>query len=280
MNTFNKIITALTISTLCVTFSSHAIPIVNNWDFVVDTAFTDFNHATDVTGSNNNAFFSNAPTTLSWGIPLGTNKSSLDVSSGSNGTVTGSVLTDGAAETTASLIHNNFVIDFPGNNPTRALTDAKLSTILRLAPSGNPVQAIAPPLVFDITFKETSNSGQCSDVSSINGCNDIFVIDLESSGATFDPNSSSFNQEFSFMGYSYIVSLGVLGLGALDDPVCLDAGVGTGCIGLTTIEDAVNQFDVAMSITSNGPEIRRVPEPSAILLMSLALLCILVSNRK
>ena len=278
MTALKKIITALAFSSLCVTYTSHATPIVEDWNFIVDTAFTEFNHATEVAGTNTNTYFS-APTTLSWGIPLGSNQSSLDVSSGSNGNVIGTVETDGASVQTASLIHNNFVIDFPLTNgdpdPTKALTDATLKTKLQLDPLGansDPFLINPPELVFDITFKETPNDGPCADVTSPIPCNDIFVIDLLGSGGVFDPISSSFNQMFTLGDHNYNVRLAVVGLGILANPVCAAAGADDGCIGLTTIENRINSFAVNMSISL-------VPEPSVILLMSLALLGIAVSTR-
>lgn len=257
MNTLKKAITVLTLSTLGFTFTANAGPIVTAWDWVVDTAFTAFAPGT-VNGSLDNIYWdsqtlalNDAPTTLSWG----NNNSSL-VIGGVNGHTEGDNLANGMLTQTTSLTHNNFVIN------GGALTSAQLSTRLLLDPNPKAglFDVMPPALVFDISFLETFNDNSC-EVASITPCRDIFVI-----------NAGDFNQQFMLDGNVYNVELLVDGLDVLTNEACDAVGVADGCIGFTTAENASSPFAVNMRITS-------VPEPSSILLLSLALFGIIASTR-
>jgi len=272
MNTLKKIVTALTFSTLCIAFTSSATPIITEWDWEVDTAFTDFAHAVDVTGTVPNDYWDDDPTLLSWGIPVGSDQSSLDVSSGSSGNTSGDI-TGSETVQTATLTHNNFVINAPEGDITRILTAAELSTNLMLTyDDGGDVTFSLPSLVFDILFKETPNSGTCA-VESIIKCSDIFLISLSpDSGEAIIDGAGNFLQYFDIEEHTYQAKISVSGLGLLVDPVCSAAGATSPCIGLTTVERQSNEFDVFLKITL-------VPEPASILLMSLALFGIFASAR-
>ncbi|TMM43962.1 THxN family PEP-CTERM protein [Colwellia ponticola] len=256
MKIFKKAITVLTLSTLGLTFTASAGPIVTAWDWVVDNAFTAFapptnaNPALGVLGINDNTYWS-APTTLIWG----SNASSLALG-GVNGNTSGTNLANGALTQTTSLTHNNFVIN------GASLTSATLSTRLLLDPNPGvlPFDITPPALTYDISFLETNNDGSCEVVSPI-PCNDIFVID-----------GSDFSQPFMYDGNMYNVELLISGLEVLSNTACTAAGAAEGCLGFTTVENASNTFAVDMRITA-------VPEPSTILLLSLAMFGIVMSVR-
>ncbi|KGJ89701.1 THxN family PEP-CTERM protein [Colwellia psychrerythraea] len=284
MNTLKKVIIALTLSTLGFTFTSNATPITL-WDWEVDSAFTSFiPGGPDVIGSTDNHHWLD-PTILTWGTPVGTFGSSLDVSSGSAGHVTGEDLANGASTITSSLTHNNFIIT------GSTLTSATLSTKLFLAPADIALSGAIPPLLFDIVFKETPNngsgciySGDPEEGTTLPLCeNDIFVVDAFGTdidengiieGIEYNPFTNSFNQQFSLGAYTYNIGLSVDTLAQLDEVVCdRVAGADDDCIGVTTEENKANTFNVHMTIT-------QVPEPSTILLMSLALFGIVANMRK
>ena len=270
MNTLKKFITAVSISLLSFTFTASATPI-DMWDWEVDSAFTLFSPdgVGEVIGSDDNHWWLD-PSKLSWGD----NNSSLTLG-GVNGHFEGEDLANDVSALTASLIHSNFII-FSG----ATLTSATLSTKLQLAPASFPLAGFIPPLLFNIVFKETSNGATCSygvdleDFPEGLHCeDDIFVIDTFGTGIDFNPFTNTFNQKFGLMGYTYNIELAIDSLAELADDVCARVGGGDpGCIGITTHEQQMNSFDVNMTITL-------VPEPSTILLMSLALFGIVASMR-
>ncbi len=279
MNTLKKIITALIISTLGFSFSSNATPI-DMWDWEVDSYFSEYLPGTVVASDDNHWWddalgfpTEGAPSKLSWG----NNNSSLTLG-GDNGHFVGEDLASGDSVQTASLTHHNFIIN------GGALTETKLNTKLLLAPANTPLIDAIPPLVFDIVFKETPNAEVCSyEGDDINGetthCqDDIFVIDQfgtdTGGGVIYNPFTNTFNQQFGIGMYTYNIALTVDKLAALPNDVCarVNGADNPGCIGITTHENQDNIFNVNMMIT-------QVPEPSTILLLSLALFGIVVSAR-
>ncbi|WP_057830184.1 THxN family PEP-CTERM protein [Colwellia sp. TT2012] len=291
MNTLKKFITAVIISTLGFAFTTSATPITS-WNWEVNSAFSDFEPSTDVTGEINNAWWNaeltdDAPTILYWGCETKdcaneTNAnnedkdiSSLDVSSGSAGMLSGTNLENGDSVITASLTHKNN--DIWGDS----LLTATLSTKLFLIPSPNAaVDTGIPPILFEIVFKETPNDNDCvyDGVLGMPLCqNDIFVVDgfgIDTGGnVVFNPFTNTFNQQFGLGMYTYNIELMIDTLATLHDDICARVGDGAaGCIGVTTLEGNDNTFNVNMTIT-------QVPEPSTILLMSLALFGIVASMR-
>ena len=274
MNTLKKFITALTLSTLGFAFTTSATPIYTEWDFIVDSAFTSFAYtagdgATNETMDN---ILLTAPTILAWGDQV--SQSSLDISSGSLGNVTGDDLPSGTAVQTALLIHNNISIP----DDSKFLDTATLSTLLQLVPANTPFPApvLGNALAFDILFKETLNTpGLCGGVP----CgNDIFIMTMPP-GVIFDGSEGTLNQQFSIFEHTYNIELKLVstlngtGLSVLHNDICdRVAGADADCIGLTTIEGQSNEFQVMMTITY-------VPEPSTILLLSLALFGIVASMK-
>jgi hypothetical protein len=264
--------------------SANAI-IVTNWDFTVESGFTAFAPA-GVTPSVNNAFLSasNAifptttgsvdfgaigavPTTLTWGTDLGSGQSSL-VIGGPAGHFAGSLVTNAPAVTTVSVTHNN--------NPIggTSLTTASLFDVLFLNPQaptppadpGNSDAFQIPALVFQINFIETTNAEPCA-VASPTPCNDIFVLDVVSSG--FNPVDNSLNQNFPLFGESYNAKFFLDGLTTLTAAACAAAGAAAGCIGFTTVEDASNVLQARLQI-STTPFVP-IPEPSTIALFGVGL---------
>jgi hypothetical protein len=262
MKTLKNVIAVLTLSTIGFAFTSNAAH-VDMWDWQVDTAFTAWTPAppdATVTATNPNAFWgAGSATKLSWGDPVGLEQSSLERTGDNNGagSTVGMNLANGDLALTSTLVHNNFVIN------GGSLLGATLSTRLLLDPSPGalPFDVMPAPLAFDINFLETSNDGSC-EVPSPVPCNDIFVIDPV----------ANLNQGFWLDGYNYNIEILVEGLGMLSDDACAAAGVAAGCSGFTTVEREVNSFDVNMRITA-------VPEPSTILLLSLAMFGIVTSIR-
>jgi hypothetical protein len=272
-STFQKILTGIAFSSLCVAFTSSATPITS-WDFIVDTAFTSAAYTTGTgtpTATNTNTLF-NAPTTLSWGESV---QSSLDVSSGNNGTVAGTGLASGTPVQTSLLTHNNIAID----GDSSVLLNATLSTVLQLVPNGVPLPlAVLPPaLAFNVFFKETPNNSSCSYIV-VPCSNDIFVMTMPL-GVSFNAGTGTVNQQFTIGQYTYNTELKIVGttpgsgLAVLSDDICARVpGAGNGCIGLTTVEGLSNNFQTLMTIST-------IPEPTTILLLSLALFGIAASSR-
>lgn len=272
-----KILTGITFSTLFVTFTSSATPIITTWDFIVDTAFTSTTYTAGAgtpTESNTNIQLG-APSTLAWGNQA--NQSSLDVSSGTLGQVSGNGIASNTAVQTSLLTHNNITIP----SGSSVLASAILSTVLQLTPGAGgallPLAILPPALAFNVLFEETPNSGACSYVS-IPCSNDIFVITMPA-GIVFNAGTGTLNQQFTIFEHTYNTELKIIGttpgsgLAVLDNAICARvAGAGNGCIGLTTLEAQSNNFQTMMTIT-------HIPEPSSILLISLALFGIAASVR-
>jgi len=250
--------------------------IITEWDFQLDSGFT-----TIVTSGGTGSFettdvntFWGAPSTLSWGPTTG-NRSGVSLAGpNGDGTYDGHLFTDGAAENTSTFVHTNFAI--PAGSDvlvTGTLSDRiVLTPTAPLAYAGAP-SLFPPALTFDINFSETPNSLPCAADSPI-PCNDIFVIDIV--GAGFNPANNTFNQNFFYpdletpdltdeIGYN--ARIFVEGIGILPDQVCDEAGAAVGCIGLTTAEGQVNEFQIYLDITTE----QYIPEPATLVLMGLGL---------
>ena len=285
MNTLKKFITALTLSALGFTFTANATPITE-WGFIVDTFFTDSTHQEEYLALPTLGLFEELlphpdgdPTKLRWGDKEDEDlRSYLDVSATGvdgwtdNGRVEGMIETNGAAVQTAELVHFNWPIPLA----SKLLETAELTTSLSLTYPGDGT-VFPPTLIFDILFRETVNTEPC-DVPSdpdFGPCDDIFIIGLsEDSGeATIDPLTGDIIQFFSVDEYLYQITIVVGGIFPINDSdICGAVGAGNPCVGLTTHERFSNGFAVMT-------DIRLVPEPSTVLLMSLALFGIVASMR-
>lgn len=295
MNTLKKILTGLTFSTLCVAFTGSATPIVTSWEFIVDSSFTSSLLAPgsgtgaeagggSAVGSDTNGIWS-APSVLSWGDTGGlVGLTDSDVSSISiTGTAAdpdyahsaGTVITDGAPAHISTLTHMNNSISIA----YATLASATLESILILKPllpfAGADVGI--PSLDFGILFKETLNSSGSCITGSATVCDDIFVISLPTTPdvtVSFDPIGMNFvfSQIFEVGSHHYMTHLLVNGLMPLGAEICGVASAPGDCIGFTTGEGGPNHFDVAIQVSL-------IPEPSSILLMSIALLGIAGSLR-
>jgi len=266
MKTANKIIGALAASVL--TCASAQAAMITEWGFELDSAFTNVTGGSNITEANFNDYY-NAPTYVGWGVGFEQpEQSSLDVGGDSNGSVSGTVITNGDAVDTLELKHNNFPIFLNG-----AITGAQLSTRLALTPtmsSLGPIPAAPelelPQQIFEINFKETNNAGTCVVQDGGPQCSDIFVIDIVNAG--FNPVTGSIEQTFgdASEGFVYVASVNLDGLSQLSDAVCAAAGAEAGCLGLTTEENTTSVFQGSFSIST-----REVSEPAAIAFLGLSL---------
>jgi hypothetical protein len=252
--------------------SALAVP-VTQWGFEINNAFTSYSPA-GVSGSQTNLLLG-APSLLSWGTSTGSGQSSLGVGAASFGKFTGSINTGGPAVDTVQVIHTNNPIT---GTSLLAATLTDVISIQRLLPL--PVGAVQTPaaLTFNINFLETPNALPCAVVGSPTPCNDIFVLDVI--GAGFNPADSSLNQTFIYDGEDYNAILHIAGLGVLSDAACAAVfgnNSHSGCIGLTTVENATNTFQVSLSI-SETPFV--VPEPASVGLVGLALVAMGFARRR
>jgi hypothetical protein len=282
--------------------------IITDWNFQLESGFIDWAPKPDVVGDQPNPFLSasdasfnlfgggsfsfngvgDVPTRLSWGTPCtdctpaGNGQPSRFFIGGQNGQpghFAGSIQTNGAAQPTVVVTHQNNVIrlDDPAHDP---LTTASLFDVLFLTPT-NPAfsQFQVPALVFNIHFIETPNTGSpgaCADHSSPVACNDIFVLLVDSSG--FDPTDNSFNQNFVGPdGITYNAKIFIDNVGILTDEECTAAGAQHGCVGFTTVEGQENNFQArfAISATPFG-----APEPATLALFGVGLTVPLFLRRR
>jgi hypothetical protein len=266
-----------TTSILVIAGTANAAPIITEWSFETDAAFTAFTPSgpppNGVEGLNNNATL-NAPTLLRWGDPNTNQFSSLQIG-GTNGHIqsppdifTG-INAPGTQVQTFTLTHNNQSI--PDTAATlRTATLTSLFTITPVAPSaGAPVGPLE--LQFDIQFKETPNiAGTCA-ADGATVCPDIFVV---TSVNGFNPANFSFNDNFFVDGNPYNIQLFLSGLGVLTNAECQAAFGDTshnGCIGLITEENQANPFQAFTAITTQQFNPTPVPEPSSLALFGFGL---------
>jgi hypothetical protein len=278
-------------------------PIVTTWNYFVTADFDTTQTVWDPIGAPAaGGPVTNTPSTLAWGIPQAPinpgNQSSLVISdspAANDATVTalnpgGELVTtignigdasDAAGQIgrTQTFTHNNFIIA-PGSN---SLDSAVVITTLVLQavtpPPPGPVIGPLGPLQVPINFKETPNFGDPLGAPCVDGdpyrCPDIFVVaggidipfwyDSITGAFSFsdiagDGDVPYFLQIFPFAGSP---------LNNLSPAACAVAGAPAGCQGFKTIENAVNDVQFAMSITTQP--LTRVPEPGTLALFALGL---------
>ena len=213
---------------------------------------------------------------LSWGKDGGSfypsnGRSAVTIGSGTAGTVagggpaTGSVVTifgDGPP-TDISEIGIGINISH-WNNPISVTYDELLSGTLldslTLTPTAGGQTINLTPLEFNFVFNETTNAPPCAG-GTAGPCADLF-------GILGIPN---LNPGFEYDGRDYQASIlltdadgGVAPIGMLLDGECGALGLGNGCLGWRTQENAITTVQFGFTI-------RAIPEPSTLALIGLGL---------
>lgn len=272
-NNILGIILKNTLSTLSLAVASallvapaHAI--VLEWGYEIDN---NFSAATYTAGAGTTTVAGPGVTALSWGDVTDANKSSLVIGnnpiSGSVDTYLGNVPPQSPPYlgSTLSLTHNNKVI--PGGSAS--LSTATLSSAVVLTPL-DPANAGFPigPVLFDISFTETTNAGTCAVLGSPTPCNDIFVLTGGLLNFDFDYDAGDGDGLLTYFINIFPTSGGVLS--QLEDSACEAAGAEDGCIGFSTPENQSTTLAFGFTISSNP--LTTVPEPGVLALFGLGLL--------
>jgi len=273
MKTINKTLAATALLTTVSVASAGTL--ITDWGYALDSGFTAYTEtggsaSSLVDGLDTNILLS-APSKLEWGdehiftddIPGTNGRSSIAVGE-VNGHKDGSIITNAAAIDTVLITHTNNVIT------GSSLLTATLLDVLTLTPLAPVAGPSFPglPLIFDINFTETQNiAGTCA-VPSGPDCADIFVFGVDGgSFNTADINNIFLTKSFVFDDFLYTAQVFVEGLGFLSDAACTAANADLGCIGLTTNEEEINDFQVSLAIIG-----REVSAPASLALLGLGLL--------
>jgi len=268
---------------------------VSVWDYAIVTEF-----------NGNNTFTSGGGTTIqnqtqvSWGATggnvfggdtgdSGANRSGLTIATTAPGannapppaTVTGQVTTGAVSIPGIGL--GSWVTHH--NNPISAsfatLLTSQIDQTLTLTPFIPPTPGQQGPdtMTFTVFFAETPNSTPCAAASPPgNPCNDIFALNP----------SQAFNQQFSFDGVDYFVSVfsiagsGLATFQPLSNSACAAANASPGCVGFTTVEGTDTTVRFGFSITGEPITVTTldVPQPATLTLAGLGLATIRLARRR
>ncbi len=236
--------------------SSGAAAAPINWDYTVTSEFITTPGSTTFTDGSGCQSVSSS--SITWGAcpggPAGDRRSGIGIS---NSPRTGTLATNGAAESANTYTHSNNVV----SSAHASLTSATISATLGLRVAGTTEPYIYQTATYRILFAETPNTpGTCVAASPPgNPCSDIWVLD------------GSLNKSIEVDGNDYYFSFFASpALATLPDAVCEAADAPDGCIGFTTIERQENAVDFLLKVTST-PLVIDVPEPASVALFGIGL---------
>jgi hypothetical protein len=296
-NTVRGLMGGLGLAALMVAAPVYAAPITQ-WTSYIENGFTNINPAAAITTSGNSGPDLGLPTKMEWGTPYTPDNptntpSSLVLNPSGDPTVplnpnyiNGSVMTTFSGPMIwadgSQVAHNNFVIT--GTDLASATIYDQFNLTATAAQGGPGSNAQQNPF-FNINFQETTNfpnTGPVCSGSSSQGCQDIFVLDLASSGlgeTLIDGSLAVIIDQFTIEGYTYQVVLRsnpnptFAQLAMLNDPQCAAAGASSGCVGVLTQENTNNILALQYGV-------RTVPEPSVLALIGVGLLGLVAGIRR
>lgn len=232
--------------------------IITSWNYSINSLFLSANAGVNGVGSS----------TLSWGSGTSGPSSLVIGNNPANGAVTtylgGGLIPPAFWAANNTVTHNNN----PINGTT--LTNATIRSTLNLS-ALTPVNTpgvpglLGAPLLVNIGFTETPNSGTCAVPTSPTPCNDIFVLTggLLNQAFNYDADGTGLVTYF----FNAFPSTGGI-LSVLPANQCAAAGQPAGCIGFTTPENQSTTLGFSFTISTNPFQ---VPEPGSLALVALGM---------
>ncbi|MEH6562697.1 MAG: THxN family PEP-CTERM protein [Marinobacter sp.] len=263
-STFKKTLLASLIVPFAMGAQTASADLITDWGYSVSSIFT---NATATSGTG--TLDGNNSNTLSWGVGSGPQSSvSITDASAGSGLMTGGGYVNGGVFT-----HTNNVLPAQG----LALDTFDLVSTLTLTPfAPTPGDSLpASATTFQSFFIETGNGGTCVEAAGPD-CADIFTIGDVTGSELNEFGNFEFNSSFDLDGYTYTLFLELADLTTLGDPSCSAAGAPSGCVGLVTEENAVNNFQTRFRITA----VEMVPEPGTLALLGMGLAGLGLSRRR